>query len=121
VLVCYIAGILIPAVLTLIVGKPFSEVVNPTIINGILTASAIIFGFSTFRFKLRKPLHMILYLNFMAQAFFLAAVGLVYFLDFLKYGHTTVMTMLFAEISLLINLFSSVVNLWIGSYLLAEE
>jgi len=96
----------------------FNKEVDPEIINGILTVSVILFGLSSFslggerrpdtRFK-----EAILFIIFVYQAIVLAFAGNSYFGDYLKNGYATVETLLFALISLDVNIFT-----WLLTFLL---
>jgi hypothetical protein len=80
--------------------------VEPEIVNGILTISAIILGFSGFyawpprKLGYRFTLHVI----FVLQVAVLAFTGFSYFKDFLDYQYVSVKTLLAATISLVFNL-----------------
>jgi len=117
-IVPYLVAVILTLLVLLYFRVPLSQKTDSEAVNGILTASAVIFAFSTFRLKkIGKLLEWVLFFNFLGQMFVLAVVGLVYFTQFLQYGYTTIEVMAWAEMSLMINLFGSIFNLIVGSIL----
>jgi len=78
--------------------------VDPEAVNGIITISTVILGFSFVRLDLWKRGHILLTAVFLTEIVLLGAMGVSYFNDILRYGYPTLLTMIAAMISLLFNL-----------------
>lgn len=95
----------------LISGIPWDTPVDPEIVNGILTVTALIFGFSTFGIELRnlgEPHRSWLWFIFATQAMIIAAAALFYFSDFINHRNTTCLTLMASMVALIYNMVTMV-------------
>jgi hypothetical protein len=83
----------------------FKAEVNPTMVNGIITADAIIFGFVTLH---TRRLGRTLFMEFLLTLpllVLLAATVNNYFIDAISLGYPTVNTMIWATVTFFYNIF----------------
>lgn len=92
--------------------------VNVTMINGVLTATAVIFAIVTF--EIRRVWHsgsplvsVFLYLPFVVL---LTATVNLYFIDAVTVGHATVNTMIWATVSFFFDIFYFVALMFLANY-----
>jgi len=104
---CYSFSIILPIYVVLIREIQLQGMVDPEVINGILTVSAILFGFSTFQIGKRELRQYLVLGSVLAmQLVFISLVGMSYFADYVRYEHGSFRTLMVATMSLLINTFS---------------
>jgi membrane-associated HD superfamily phosphohydrolase len=97
------------------------ERVEATTVNGIITVSSIIFGFSTFQVRERREIRRVIFLLiFSLQVIVLSVVGFSYYASNIVLGYATVLTMTLATTSLYVNLFSSLL-IWLLLSMQSEQ
>jgi hypothetical protein len=85
----------------------YDTTVDPEIINGILTVSAIVFGFSTITIQKSDDVRI---LNiFLLQITLLGGTGVYYFMEFMSFKHATPLVLIMAIGSMLTILFCTVI------------
>ena len=104
---CYLMSLFLPLALALIMGMPLDEQVDPEVINGIITVSAIFFGFSALRNGRNRTRHdFILLLIFFFQILVLVIATVSYFISYLRFSYSPLIAMVGTTTSLLVNLSS---------------
>lgn len=106
-IVIILFSVLIPLFALFYLNADFKTEVNSTVINGILTSTAIIFGFVTFELRdiqisIKKKFSLTLPL-----LIFLMTTVVIYYVDILRYGNTTNLTLVVAVSNFLFNLLYS--------------
>jgi hypothetical protein len=104
--ICYCLSILIPICLVLITGARLDREVDPEVVNGIITGSAIFFAFSTLYGEKRKSFQVFPFVIFFVQVLLLVVTCVVYFAGYLTLQYAPLSALLSAMISLLNNLSS---------------
>lgn len=102
----YCLSIFFPIYVILIIGAPLHRAVDPEVVNGIITGSAIFFGFSTLHDEKRKSFQALPFLIFSIQVFLLVVTCVFYFVGYVTFQYTPLSALLSATISLLNNLSS---------------
>lgn len=108
----------VPFILTLYAKMPIYQEVDPAAINGVLTVSALIMGFSGF--EMRQPesvqnINTVLSI-FFGQVLILMVVSLTYFFSYVTFQHATLLTMTLAVTSLLLNVLGWLLILAVKAY-----
>lgn len=95
--------------------------VNPTMINGILTGTAVVFAFVTFELRRIFRSWRITFMASLPLVFFLTWTVDYYFIDAVTLGYATVSTMITATINFFFNIFYFIAMLLLANYLKIES
>ena len=106
----YMIPFLFPCLILLRTPVPMNQDVNAEGVNGILTISAIIFGFSSIgtygKSKFSMKQWLVLLLIFAVQVIAFMLISLDYYDSLVRYNVPTISTLTFAIVTLLLNIAS---------------
>jgi hypothetical protein len=104
---CYLISIFLPISFVLIAHIPLDRQCDAAVINGIITASAILFGFSALRkWRIESIYDALSLIIFFFQILILVVTSFLYFVGYLTLSYPPLSVMVGATTSLLVNLSS---------------
>jgi predicted benzoate:H+ symporter BenE len=117
----YIAVILVIAILLAYTGVfgyniDYQTKIESTIVNGVLTGTAIVFGFVTFEIREIKTTILLKFFLAFPLLIFLSVTVLNYFNDSMRNGYITKFTMTIATVNFLFNIFYCVLVVSLKGY-----